>query len=77
MAERIQEPQRNKLTPVSAHPVLKLVDDYADNLLVMQSKPFGTQAYYAALVACDTTWEAIADAVLNRGALPAGEVPHA
>lgn len=60
--ERIPEPQRGPLTPLSAHPALRAASDYADKCAAVERLRFGTRAYYDALAACDEAWEAIARA---------------
>lgn len=60
--EHIPEPQRPKLTPLSAHPALAAASEYADKCAHAERQRFGTRAYYEALDECDAAWERIAAA---------------
>lgn len=62
MSDRIPEPKRPTLTPMSAHPALRAASEYADKCAAVERERFGTRAYYEALVECDAAWERIAAA---------------
>jgi hypothetical protein len=61
-AEKIPEPPRSPLTPLSAHPALAAAADYAEKCSAWERLAFGTRTYYAALAECDAAWERIAAA---------------
>lgn len=60
--ERVPEPPRAPLTPLSAHPALAAASEYTETCAMVERQQFGTQGYYDALARCDAAWERIAAA---------------